>query len=100
MKKLSDIIRGLREQKGYLLRQVASEIEIDQALLSKIERSERLPTREQVIRLAKFYNANENELLVAFMSDKLVNDVYLEEYALEALKLAEKKVKYIKQSTK
>lgn len=100
MKKLSDIIRGLREQKGYLLRQVASEIEIDQALLSKIERSERLPTREQVIRLAKFYNANENELLVAFMSDKLVNDVYREEYALEALKLAEKKVKYIKQSTK
>lgn len=100
MKKLSDIIRGLREQKGYLLRQVASEIEIDQALLSKIERSERLPTREQVIRLAKFYNANENELLVAFMSDKLVNDLYREEYALEALKLAEKKVRYIKQRTK
>lgn len=100
MKKLSDIIRGLREKKGYLLRQVASEIDIDQALLSKIERSERLPTKEQVIRLAKFYNTSENELLVAFMSDKLVNDLYREDFALEALKMAEKKVKYIKQRSK
>jgi transcriptional regulator with XRE-family HTH domain len=100
MKKLSDIIRSLREQNGYLLRQVASEIQIDQALLSKIERNERLPTKEQVLRLAKFYGTNEHELLIAFLSDKLANEVCYEEYGLEALKMAEKKVKYRKLRSK
>jgi transcriptional regulator with XRE-family HTH domain len=48
LKSIGEIIRELREQKSLLLRQVAAEIEIDQALLSKIERNERMPTKEQV----------------------------------------------------
>ena len=50
LKNIAEIIRELREQNGLLLRQVAAEIEIDQALLSKIERGERMPTKDQVIR--------------------------------------------------
>jgi len=55
LKKIGEIIRELREQKSLLLRQVAAEIEIDQALLSKIERNERMPTRTQIKRFAKFF---------------------------------------------
>lgn len=95
MKKIADIIRGQREQKGLLLRQVAAEIEIDQALLSKIERGERMPTREQVMRLAKFYKVDEQELLVAFLSDKLVYEVQDEEMGLKAMQVAERKINYI-----
>jgi HTH-type transcriptional regulator, competence development regulator len=95
LKKIGEIIRELREQKSLLLRQVAAEIEIDQALLSKIERNERLPTKEQVKRFAKFFGKNENELLVAFLSDKLVYEVRNEEVALKAMQVAEKKIYYI-----
>ena len=95
MKRIGEIIRELREQKSLLLRQVAAEIEIDQALLSKIERNERMPTKEQVKRFAKFFGKNENELLVAFLSDKLVYEVRDEEVALKAMQVAEKKINYI-----
>ncbi|MFZ0389183.1 MAG: helix-turn-helix transcriptional regulator [Calditrichia bacterium] len=48
-------IRSLRESQELLLRQVATAIEIDQALLSKIERGERIATKNQVIALADFF---------------------------------------------
>lgn len=95
MKKIGEIVRELREQKSLLLRQVAAEIEIDQALLSKIERNERMPTKDQVKRFAKFFGKDENELLVAFFSDKLVYEVRDEEVALEAMQVAERKINYI-----
>jgi transcriptional regulator with XRE-family HTH domain len=95
LKRIGEIIRELREQKSLLLRQVAAEIEIDQALLSKIERNERMPTKEQVKRFAKFFGKSENELLVAFLSDKLVYEVRDEEVALKAMQVAEKKINYI-----
>ncbi len=100
MKRIGEIIKELREQKKLLLREVAAKIAIDQALLSKIERNERMPTKEQVIRLAEFYGAEENEFLIAFLSDKIVYEVQNEEYGLEALKLAEKKVKYKRNQSK
>lgn len=89
------MIRELREQKSLLLRQVAAELEMDQALLSKIERNERMPTKEQVKRFAKFFGKDENEFLVAFLSDKLVYEVLDEEVALKAMQVAEKKINYI-----
>jgi transcriptional regulator with XRE-family HTH domain len=95
LKSIGEIIRELREQKSLLLRQVAAEIEIDQALLSKIERNERMPTRDQIKRFAKFFGKDENELLVAFLSDKLVYEVRDEEVALKAMQVAEKKINYI-----
>ena len=95
MKKIGEIIRELREKRSLLLRQVAAEIEIDQALLSKIERNERMPTKEQVRRFAKFFDKDENELLIAFLSDKLVYEVQDEEVALKAMQVAEKKINYI-----
>lgn len=100
MKRIGDIIRELREKKGFLLREVAAEIAIDQALLSKIERNERMPTKDQVIRLAEFYDIEEAQFLIALLSDKLAYEVQDEEYGLEALKVAEKKVKYRKSQPK
>ncbi len=95
MKRIGEIIRELREEKSLFLRQVAAEIEIDQALLSKIERNERMPTREQVKRFAQFFGTDENELLVAYLSDKLVHELLNEEMAVKAMQVAEKKINYI-----
>lgn len=95
MKRIGEIVKELREEKGLLLRQVASKIEMDTTLLSRIERAERMPTKEQVIRLARFFSADENQFLIAYFSDKLVYEVHGEEVALKALQVAEKKVFYL-----
>lgn len=79
-----------------LLREVAAAVEMDQALLSKIERGERMPTRDQVIRLAKFYEVDPRQFLVAFLSDKLVYEVEDEDVGLKAIQVAEKKINYLK----
>ena len=95
MESLGDIIRQLREDKQLPLRTVAAFLDIDQAILSKVERGQRKPTREQVVKLAGYFKVKTNDLLIAWLSDKLVNEVEDEDMALKALQLAEERVSYI-----
>jgi len=87
-------LRELRSEKGLLLREVGAELSIDPTILSKIERNERMPTREQVKVLADFYREQKNEVIIAWLSDKLVNEVQDEDLALQAIQVAEEKVAY------
>ena len=96
METFGDIIKTERESKSLLLRQVASALEIDQAIISKFERGERKPTKEQVEKFAEFYNLDKNQLVTSWLSDKLASYVLDEENGEEALKVAEEKVKYLK----
>ena len=96
MDSLGETIRKLREVKELPLRTVAAYLDIDQAILSKIERGQRKPSREQVLKLAKYFNVNENDLLVSWLSDKVIYEVEDEDMALKALQLAEEKLKFIK----
>ena len=96
MESLDETIRKRREDKELPLRTVAAYLDIDQAILSKIERGQRNANREQVIKLARFFNINETDLLVFWPSDKLVYEVRNEDVALKALQVAEEKVKYQK----
>ncbi len=95
MDSFGDTIRKLREDKKLPLRTVAAFLDIDLAILSKVERGLRKPTREQVVKLATYFKVKENELLVAWLSDKVVYELEDEELALKALQLAEEKVAYI-----
>jgi predicted nucleotidyltransferase/DNA-binding XRE family transcriptional regulator len=94
MDSLGNTIRKLREANQLPLRTVAAFLDIDQAILSKIERGQRKPTREQVVKLAAYFKVKENDLLVAWLSDKLVYEVEDEEMALKALQVAEERVQY------
>ena len=96
MNTLGEFIRKLRIEKKLPLRTVAAFLDIDQAILSKIERGQRKPGRELVSKLAAYYNVNEDEMLVAWLSDKLVYELADEKMALQALKLAEEKILYAK----
>lgn len=100
MKNLGETIRKLREEKELPLRTVAAYLDIDQAILSKMERGKRKPTREQVVKLAEYFKVKENDLLVAWLSDKLVYELEDEQVALEALQVAEEKVKYQRKTNK
>ena len=77
-----------------LLRQVAAKLDIDTAILSKIERSERKATKEQIIKLAKILDLKEEDLLVQYLSEKILYEIRDEELGQKALKVAERKMKY------
>jgi transcriptional regulator with XRE-family HTH domain len=98
MKSLGDTIRKLREAHKKPLRTVAAYLDIDQAILSKIEHGHRKPSREQVLKLAKYFKIDGNDLIIAWLSDKLVYELEDEEDALKALQVAEEKVKYYRKS--
>lgn len=72
MKRVGETLRELRTKNHLQLREVASAIHIDQTLLSKIERDEPLPTEEQVKSLSKFYRVEDDNILFAFLSDRVI----------------------------
>jgi len=86
-------IRQLREQKGLLLRQIAAALEVDTALVSKIERGERKASKDQIVKLAGLLEINPDELLVLWLSDKIVDMLEEEPLAYKALKNSEKRLK-------
>jgi predicted nucleotidyltransferase/plasmid maintenance system antidote protein VapI len=90
-----DAIRKLRLGKKKPLRTLAAYLDIDQAILSKIERGQRKASREIVIKLATYFKIEREELLVAWLSDKLVNELSDEKNALKALQVAEEKITYL-----
>ena len=91
----ADRIRQLREEMQLLQRQLASALEIDTPMYSKIERGERPAKREQVIALAKILSTNETELLTLWLADKILGEVETEtELADKALKIAQQTLKH------
>ncbi len=89
-------IRNLRESQELLLRHVAASIDIDQALLSKIERGERLATKNQVVALAIFFKIDKRELLTLWLGEKIAYEIKDEDIANDALKVAEEAIQYLK----
>ena len=96
MKTLGDTLKCAREEKDLILRKVAAEVDIDQSLISKFEKNERKPTMEQIIRLAKFYEISESELLINWYSERIADELKYTESTTEILKVAEEKIKYFK----
>jgi len=94
MKTIGEVLRELRENKGLLIREVAAAISIDSTLLSKLERNDRLPTREQVDLLSKFFKGESNDIIIAYLSDRIVYEVQDNKEAIEAIQVAEEKIKF------
>jgi len=93
---IGEKLRQLREQNEMPLRKVAALIDIDVAILSKMERGERKLTKAVVLKLADIYKYSADKLLVSFLSDKIMYEIQNEDLGEKALKVAEKRVKYLK----
>ena len=100
MKPVGEIIREKREEKGWLLRHLAAELDIDQALLSKIERGERKATKEQIQKFANVLGLKKEELMLQYLSENIAYEIAEEKNALEVLHVAEDKVEYIRKQNK
>ncbi len=87
-------LRRLREASGLSLKDVSASISIDSSLLAKIERNERLPTKQQIKNIASFFIIDEKKLLTEFLSDQFAYRIIEEEVDIETLKVTESKIKY------
>lgn len=88
-----DRIRELRTKQKMLLRHVASKLDVDTSIISKIERGERPIKKEQIAVLAEILKADKEELLTLWLADQLYNVIEGEPMADEALKSVSKKIK-------
>lgn len=81
-------IRELREENNVLLRQLAAQLDMDTAMLSKMERGDRFFKKEDILTIAKIFNHDSRDLLVMWLADKVVKAIENEQYQKEALNLA------------
>jgi transcriptional regulator with XRE-family HTH domain len=93
-KSTGEILREKREEKGLLLRHVSAKLDIDTAILSKIERSERKATKEQILKLAEILDLDKDNLLIQYLSERILYEIKDEALGSKALKVAEQKMKY------
>ena len=90
---LGDKIRELRTKQNLLLRQVASKLDVDTSIISKMERGDRPIKKEQIAILADILKADKEELQTLWLSDQLYNVIEGQPMADEALKSVSKKIK-------
>lgn len=94
MDSLGTTIRKLRKEKQLSLRTVAIYLDIDQSILRKIERGVCNANREQVVMLARYFNIEESEFLISWLSDKMVYELADEQLVFKAKRAAEEKIQY------
>jgi len=90
---IGDKIRELREADNILLRQLAATLEMDTAMLSKMERGDRFFRKEDIVALSKIFKQSQQELLTLWLADKVLKTIDNEEHKKQALELAIKTLK-------
>lgn len=93
--KFGERVRELRTKQHMLLRQLASKLELDTSIISKVERGDRQLKKEQIPLLAKTLNADAEELLTLWLADQVMNVLKDEKLADAALKTVSKNIKKI-----
>lgn len=95
MNKFGDLIRTKREEQEMLLRHLSAQLDMDTAMLSKIERGEKVAKKEHVKQLANIFKLDFDELMALWLADKVFLLVENEEQALKAIHIVEEQVKSI-----
>lgn len=88
MKSFGEYIRRVREERDLPLRKVAAALDIDTSILSKIERNERVATKEMIPILAEILDRPEKEIefIQSIIESNLGNLKYLKDGLKETLK--------------
>ena len=89
-----DRIRELRTKQKLLLRQVASKLDVDTSIISKMEIGELPIKKEQIIILAEILKVDKDELLTLWLADQIIDITKDENVALKAMQLAEENIKH------
>jgi transcriptional regulator with XRE-family HTH domain len=90
---IGEKLKELREANGMVQRQVAAELQVDTAYISKMENNEKPVSRNNLKTLSNLFNVPLDELLTIWLADKLYDVIKDEDVALQAMQVAEEEVK-------
>lgn len=90
---IGEKLKELREANGMLQRQLAAELHVDTAYISKMENNEKPVSRNHLKTLSLLFKVSEEDLLTIWLADKLYDVVKDEDVALKAMQAAEVEVK-------
>lgn len=85
---MKDMLKAARSAKGLQTKDLAAQLHLDPALLSKFEKGQRIPTRAQVKQLAEALELDEDALTLAWLTQKILALVQGESLAVKALEAA------------
>jgi transcriptional regulator with XRE-family HTH domain len=100
MQTLGELIRQLRESENWPQRKLAYELDIDVAVLSRIENENKFPKKrisEIMQKLSRLFSISEIELKKCYLSDEIASMLEYEEDYETILQASEKKVNYVRQ---
>jgi len=90
---LSELLKYHREKKELLMRELAYKVDVDTAIISKIEKGDRKPTKEQLQKYAIALDIDYKHLHTLWLSEKVYQEIKEEDTALEVLKVVAKRIK-------
>jgi Fic family protein len=88
------LIKVQRNKQKLLIRDVAAFLEIDSALVSRFEKGERIPTKEQLMKLIEVLKLKEKEAITSWLGAKIFKAYQYEDFIVEALHVAEEMFEY------
>jgi HTH-type transcriptional regulator, competence development regulator len=99
---LGSKLRELRETNGLVQRQIAAQLEVDTAYISKVENEEKPLSKIHLAKIAHLFKISEKELLKMWLADKIYELINNEDNALEVIKSVQQELirKSINQETK
>ena len=90
---LGEKLKELREAKGLLQRQIAVELDVDTAYISKMENNDKPVSKTNLVKLARLFDIKEEQLFTIWLADKVYDILKDEEMGLKALAIAEEELK-------
>lgn len=94
MYSLAQSLKNHRLNRELKLTDVSSALKIDNALVSKIERGDRFATKAQIEAFIDFYDLDKKATITLWLSEKILDELKDEPYALDVLYAAEEKLKF------
>ena len=79
MNSFGSTIKEYRERWTLPIQKVANYIDLDPDAFNKIEQGKQMATRQQVIELAEYFGADENEFLILWLCDLLSSQAAAQE---------------------
>jgi transcriptional regulator with XRE-family HTH domain len=90
---LGEKLKEFREAKGLLQRQVAVELDVDTAYISKMENNDKPVSRNNLVKLARLFDIKEELLFTYWLAEKVFDILKNEEMGLKAIAIAEEELK-------
>lgn len=96
MNTFGKMIREARVQQNHTLVVLGGLMQLDTAIISKVERGLRIATRVQVTRFISVLDLVEKDAFAAWLSDKILSQLQNEDFAMDALIVAEEQMNYLR----